>query len=98
MKKLIIILFATALPLFYGCEKDVVDYMADYYQESLGLKNVSIDSVQTFSNKVENYVSINPEEKANPLYPKIVNNIKSAMVTITITIDGEWGDSIKIEY
>ncbi len=98
MKKLIIILFLTALPLFYGCEKDAVDYMADYYSESLGLKNVSIDSVQTFSNKVDNYVTINPEEKANPLYPKIVSNIKSAMVSFNITVDDNWEDSIKIEY
>lgn len=78
-----------------GCEKDVIDQMEAYYTESMGLQSVTIDSVKTFSNKVNNYVTQFPEEKEHLLYPKIQANIKSASLRITITADPTWaGDTI----
>lgn len=93
MKKLVL-LFAACL-MVIGCEKDVIDQMEAYYTESMGLQSVTIDSVKTFSNKVNNYVTQFPEEKEHLLYPKIQANIKSASLRITITADPTWaGDTI----
>lgn len=55
MKKLVL-LFAACL-MVIGYEKDVIDQMEAYYTESMGLQSVTIDSVKTFSNKVNNYVT-----------------------------------------
>lgn len=80
-----------------SCEKAVTDYMQSFYMESMGLRDVSGDSIKAFSSKVSNYVATYPEEKDNHLYPKIINNINAATVNITIDIDDEWDgeDSIR---
>ncbi len=96
MKKLVGLFFVCLLML--GCEKDVVDYMEAYYDESMGLQSVSIDSVKAFSNKVSTYVSEYPEEKQHPLYPKIQNNIKAAVIRITLEVDTTWDDTIHIGF
>ncbi len=96
MKKLVG-LFITCL-MMIGCEKDVVDYMETYYAESMGLQSVSIDSVKSFSNKVSTYVCEYPEEKQHPLYPKIQNNIKAAVIRITLEVDTTWDDTIHIVF
>lgn len=80
-----------------SCEKEVINYMQQFYNESLGLKEVGSDSIKAFGAKISNYVATYPEEKANPLYPRILENIEAASVHITIDIDDEWNceDSIK---
>lgn len=81
-----------------GCEKDVIDIMQDYYVESQGLQSVTIDSVTTFSQKVERYVTLFPEEKEHYLYPKIQANIKTANLRITITADTTWAGTTTITF
>ena len=96
MKKLVL-LFTVCL-MVIGCEKDVIDQMEAYYTESMGLQGVTIDSVKTFSNKVNNYVTQFPEEKEHHLYPKIQANIKSASLRITITADTTWAGETHINF
>ncbi len=79
-------------------EKVVSNIMEAYYTESMGLQSVTIDSVKTFSSKVKNYVAENPEEKGNPLYPKIQDNISSAMIRITLECDMTWDGETHINF
>ena len=96
MKKLV--LLSIVWPCMMGCEKDVVDIMHDYYVESQGLQSVTIDSVTTFSQKVDRYVTQYPEEKEHRLYPKIQANIKSASLRIAITADTTWAGTTTITF
>lgn len=89
-----ILLCISASFIYPSCEKAVTDYMQSFYNESMGLKDVGIDSIRAFSSKVNDYVTINPSEKQNPLYPKIQSNIKSAAISITIEIDPIWDGMI----
>ncbi len=72
--------------------------MLIYYNESTHLPAATTDSIHRFATKVETYVIKNPEEKANPLYPAIKQNITHAAklggISIVITIDTAWdGDT-----
>ena len=96
MKKLVLVLMACFCIM--ACEKEVIDYMENYYTESMGLKSVGLDSVKSFSTKVNNYVTEYPEEKEHPLYPKIQANIKSASLRLTITIDTTWAGEEHINF
>ena len=96
MKKLVFILMACFCIM--ACEKEVSDLMENYYTESMGLQSVTIDSVNTFSNKVNSYVALNPGEKDHPLYPKIQANIKSASLRINITCDTTWAGETHIYF
>ena len=97
MKKLLLIPLAFFF-IAVGCEKEVVNRMENLYHESMGLPNVTLDSVKSFSAKVNNYVTQYPDEKSNPLYPLIIDNIKSAQLKITIIIDDKWKDSTYIYF
>ena len=90
-----IMLCLSASFIHLSCEKAAVDYMGAFYQESMGLNNVSIDSVRSFSIKVKDYVTVNPKEKENPLYPRIQSNIKAAALRISIDIDTIWDEPIE---
>jgi hypothetical protein len=69
--------------------------MEGFYIESCGLPSVNIDSVKSFSTRVNDYTTEYPESKEHSLYPKIQANIKSASLRLTITINDEWaGDTI----
>lgn len=100
----VVALFATSA--LSSCSKDAigapVQDMEYFYGESLGLKSVAGDSIQRFATKVETYVYKYPEERKNPYYPEIVDNIKSAALAgnlvITITIETEWEGEIEIHY
>lgn len=96
MKKLPVILLLMLMAA--SCEKEVIDYMQQYYTESMGLQGVSSDSITKFSDKVNNYVTVYPEEKENPLYPKIQSNIHSALLRITITVDTTWAGTTTIKF
>lgn len=92
MKKLVL-LFAACLVVI-GCEKEVIGEgypeMEGFYVESCGLPTVTIDSVKSFTNKVNDYTTEYPESKEHSLYPKIQENIKSASFRITLTCDSTW--------
>ena len=85
---------AIALP---SCEKAAADsfpIMESFYTESQGLKSVSSDSVNRFSNKVNGYVSVNPKAKNHEKYQLIMDNIKDAILHISLVIHDEWeGDT-----
>ncbi len=96
MKKLVLLFIACLM--MTACEKDIVSNMEAYYTESMGLQSVTLDSVKTFSNKVEDYVARNPGEKENPLYPKIQSNIKSASIRITLSVDTTWDGESHVDF
>lgn len=64
MKKLVL-LFAASL-MVIGCEKDVIGEgypeMEGFYVESCGLPSVTIDSVKSFTIKVNDFTTENPEK------------------------------------
>ena len=100
----VVALFATSA--LSSCSKDAigapVQDMEYFYGESLGLKSVAGDSIQRFATKVETYVYKYPEERKNPYYPEIVDNINDAAklcgLTIHITLNPEWKGEIEINY
>ena len=100
----VVALFATSA--LSSCSKESfgsqIENMESFYGESLGLKAVAGDSIKRFATKVETYVYKYPEERKNPYYPEIVENIKSAAkagnLIITITIETEWEGEIIIRY
>ena len=99
MKKgLILLLLVFAISWFTSCEKEVYDInpqMESFYMESVQLPSVTIDSVKSFSSKVEGFTRSYPWAVEHQRYPQIKENIKSASLRITITINDEWaGDTI----
>ena len=100
MKKLV--LFFTVCLFMVGCEKQVASEgypeMEAFYTESCTLPAVTIDSVKAFSAKVGNYVTKHPESKSHSLYPKILENIKSASLRITIKCDTTWDGETHINF
>ena len=99
MKKgFILVLLVFAVSWFASCEKDVYDInptMEAYYMESLKLPSVTLDSVQSFSNKLEVFTRSFPWAVEHKRYPQIKENIKVASIRINITINDEWdGDTI----
>ena len=95
---LVSLFLALTLP---SCEQSacVNDYpiMEEYYKESVNLVTTTLDSVKSFSNKVDGYVSQFPEAKNHKRYSMIQENIKAASLRITIDIDPVWAgeDSIR---
>ena len=100
MKKLLL-LFATYL-MVMSCEKDVIGEgypeMEGFYVESCGLPTVTIDSVKSFTVKVNDYTTEYPESKEHSLYPKIQANIKSASLRITIACDTTWAGETHVNF
>ena len=72
--------------------------MKAFYQESITLPSVTTDSVNRFSVKVNDFIEVNPEALDDPLYPKIMSNIKTATLRITITINDEWDGETHINF
>lgn len=102
MKKgLILMLQIFAASWVISCEKEVFDInptMEAYNMESKGLYSVTIDSVRTFSSKVDGFVAVNPLAKEHEKYPLILANIKSASLRLTITVDTTWAGEKNINF
>lgn len=100
MKKLSLLLMFS----FYiiSCDKEVIGEgfpeMESFYIESCGLRSVTLDSVKTFSVKVNDYTTEYPESKDHSLYPKIQDNIKDASLRITIECDTTWDGETHINF
>ena len=99
MKKgMILLLLVFAISWFTSCEIEVYDInpqMESFYMESVQLPSVTIDSVQSFSSKVDGFTRSYPEALEHKRYPQIKENIKSASLRLTITINDEWdGDTL----
>ena len=100
MKK-ILFLFTICF-MAIGCENEAIGEgypeMEGFYTESRGLPTVTIDSVKSFSTKVNDYTTEYPESKKHSLYPKIQANIKSASLRITLTCDTTWAGETYINF
>ena len=85
-----------------GCEKEVISEgypeMEGFYVESCGLPSVTIDSVKSFTVKVNDFTTEYPESKEHLLYPKIQENIKMASLPLTITCDTTWDGETHIKF
>ncbi len=102
MKKLLFILICIVIGFMLpSCEKDEYDVnpqMEAYYIESVQLPAQTLDSVRSFSSKVEGYTRIYPEAKEHQKYPLILSNIKAASLRLTITVNDEWAGDTIIHY
>ena len=85
-----------------GCSQESLQSTTDMellHAESRALGSVSPDSIQRFATKVETYASQNPASQADPLWPEIIENIKSAAhgasIHFVITINTEWDGEIE---
>ena len=90
---IILFLLLVASILLPSCEKAVMEeypQMESFYVESKGLNSVTIDSVRSFSGKVDGFVTVNPLVKQHDKYPLIQANIKAASLRMTIVIDTTW--------
>ena len=100
MKK-ILFLFTICF-MAIGCDNEAIvegyPEMEGFYIESCGLPTVTLDSVRSFSVKVNNYTTEYPESKKHSLYPKIQANIKSASLRITLTCDTTWAGVTHINF
>lgn len=87
--------------LLPSCEKSSSDsfpIMESFYTESEGLLSVSKDSVSRFSDKVNGYVASNPQAKNHDKYKMIMDNIKEAILHITIEVDDVWAGDTTITF
>lgn len=80
-----------------SCDKadnDSFPIMNSFYAESQGLMSVSSDSVTRFKDKVDAFVTANPQAKNHNKYKLIMNNIKAVSIHFSIEIHTEWdGDT-----
>ena len=95
-------LFGLLLLVGAGCSKDSLQSpteMEYLHAESSALGSVSNDSIQRFAYKVETYAQNHPQAQADPLWPEIIENIKSAAhgasIHFVITINTEWDGEIE---
>ena len=72
--------------------------MQEYLAESRGLNEVSTDSVQRFSLKVDEMVAAMPSMKSDPLYPQVQESIRQALLRVPILIEDGWGEDIRINF
>lgn len=85
-----------------GCSKESLQSTVEMeclYAESTTLPTVAADSIQRFAYKVETYAQKNPQAQADPLWPEIIENIKSAAhgasIHFVITINPDWEGEIE---
>ena len=93
------LLLTLFLLTFVACEKDIShDYpeLQAYYTESCHLNVATRDSVLRFTNKVADFVEVNPEAKYDPIYPEIVNNVNH--VLFGVWINTEWDGEEHLYY
>ena len=87
------LLFLVALA---SCSNDDVHFVeiSEYYAESCHLDQATQDSIVRFSQKVDAFVTANPEAKEDPLYPRILHNIQ----TSTFTLNTEWNGENNVTF
>ena len=95
------LLFSACL-MVIGCEKEMQSEgypeMDSFYVESCGLPTVTLDSVKSFTVKVNDYTTEYPESKKHSLYPKIQENIKFASLRFIISVDTTWAGKTHINF
>ena len=102
VRAICVLLFGIMLLVGAGCSQESLQSTTEMellHAESSALGSVSPDSIQRFATKVENYASQNPASQADPLWPEIIENIKSAAhganITFHITINTAWDGEIE---
>jgi hypothetical protein len=103
MKKspIIILIVLTVCWMLPSCEKEVFDVspqMESFYAESVQLPTVSLDSVKSFSSKVDGFTKAYPLALEHEKYPLIRQNIKAASIRLTIEIDTTWAGEKHINF
>ena len=89
---------AIALPSCDKATSDSFPIMESFYSESMGLKSVSSDSVTRFKDKVDAFVSVNPQAKNHNKYKLIMANIKAVSIHFSIVIHDEWDGDTTITF
>ena len=87
------VLLLIATFVLTSCEKEVYDInpqMEAYYQESVQLPSVTIDSIRSFSSKIDGFTKSYPWAVEHERYPQIKENIRVALIRTTIQIDTTW--------
>ena len=99
------LLFGIMLLVGAGCSQESLQSTSEMellHAESSALGSVSPDSIQRFATKVETYASQNPASQSDPLWPEIIENIKSAAhganINFHITINTAWDGEIIINF
>ena len=102
VRAICVLLFGIMLLVGAGCSQESLQStteMEQLHAESSRLSSVPADSIQRFAAKVETYASQNPASQADPLWPEIIENIKSAAhgasIHFVITINTEWDGEIE---
>ena len=102
VRAICVLLFGIMLLVGAGCSQDSLQSTSEMellHAESSRLASVPADSIQRFATKVETYASQNPASQADPLWPEIIENIKSAAhganITFHITINTAWDGEIE---
>ena len=103
MRKLFIPILLFTIFIIVSCEKSITEEysmpeMKAFYQESITLPSVTTDSVKRFVDKVNAFTAEEPEAVNDPLYPKIVENIKMSNLRLVITIDTTWAGTTYIKF
>ncbi len=106
-RQLVALIFGALLFSFVSCNKDEqLNLMPQYYQESQGLINTDVDSINRFCSKFQGYLKKSPESTLDTLYNPTVKNLHDAYkefgiellsfgINVCITIDYRWeGDTI----
>ena len=102
VRALFVLLLGAMLLVGVGCSQEPLQStteMEQLHAESSALGSVSNDSIQRFAYKVETYAQNHPQAQADPLWPEIIENIKSAAhgasIHFVITINTEWDGEIE---
>ena len=102
VRAICVLLLGAMLLLGAGCSQDALQSTTEMellHAESSALGSVSNDSIQRFAYKVETYAQNHPQAQADPLWPEIIENIKSAAlganINFHITINTEWDGEIE---
>jgi len=74
------------------------EVLKGYFEESKGLFQASNDSIRCFSEKVDAFTKCTPSAKNDPLYTKIQENIRGAMLQLQLNIEDDWGEDIYIHF
>ena len=78
MKNTVIITFLSLIveTSVSSCGDESTDRMEAFYSESVGLQSVSLDSIMSFSKKVDKYAEAFPSVIEHKRYPQIMENIR----------------------
>ncbi|MBR5394414.1 MAG: hypothetical protein IK144_04930 [Bacteroidaceae bacterium] len=80
-----------------SCSNDEVHFVkiSEYYAESCHLDQATQDSIVRFAQKVDAFVAANPLAKEDPLYARILHNIKTSSFDPGFMLNTDWKDDVE---